>query len=122
MPKPIRLEVTKKKESDDNRRGDKEAYFDLIDYRNIALANWTIFQNLLGFGKKNESKDKQTRWMVEVNECRNQVAHASSGVMVKSDSLVQLEAYEEWLKNKVASIGDDEGDGERQTDSATSDD
>lgn len=106
VPKAIRLEVTKRLESDDSHRGTREAYFDLIDYRNIALANWTIFQNLLGYGKKNESKDRQTKWVVEVNEWRNQVAHASSGVMLKVDSLAKLEEYEEWLSRKIRS-GDD---------------
>lgn len=109
VPKPIRLEVTKRQENDDNKRGQREAYFDLIDYRNISLANWSLFQNLVGYGKKNESKDRQTKWMVEVNEFRNQVAHASSGVMLKLDALVQLEQYEEWLKNKVSSVDDDTG-------------
>lgn len=113
IPKPIRLEVAKRQENDDNRRGIREAYFDLIDYRNVALANWTVFQNLLGYGKKNDSKDKQTKWMVEVNELRNQVAHASSGVMLKTDALAQLEEYEEWLKKKVAFVGDDEGEEEQ---------
>jgi DNA sulfur modification protein DndB len=110
VPKPIRLEVTKRQESDDNRRGTREAYFDLIDYRSMTLNNWTLFQNLLGYGKKNESKDKQTKWIVEINELRNQVAHASSGVMLKSDSLVQLERYQEWLKQKVTSLEDNSGD------------
>lgn len=59
VPKSIRLEVAKRQESDDNRRGAKDAYFDLIDYRAIALNNWTLFQNLLGYGKKSASKDNQ---------------------------------------------------------------
>lgn len=118
IPKPIRLEVAKRQENDDNHRGTREAYFDLIDYRNVALANWTVFQNLLGYGKKNDSKDKQTKWMVEVNDLRNQVAHASSGVMLKSDALAQLEEYEDWLKKKVAFVGDDTSE-EEQSEFAT---
>lgn len=114
VPKAIRLEVAKRQESDDNRRGAKDAYFDLIDYRAIALNNWTLFQNLLGYGKKSASKDNQTKWMVEINEWRNQIAHASSGVMLRTESLVQLEDYEEWLRKKVSSVGDDESDTESQ--------
>lgn len=106
VPKTVRLEVAKRQESDDNRRGSKEAYFDLIDYRNIATSNWVLFQKLLGHGKKNDSKDKQTKWMVEVNEWRNQVSHASSGVILHVDSLAQLETYDLWLKSKVS--GSDE--------------
>jgi DNA sulfur modification protein DndB len=110
VPKPVRLEVTKRQENDDNRRGAREAYFDLIDYRSIALNNWSLFQNLLGYGKKNESKDKQTKWLVEINEWRNQVAHASSGVVLRVDSLSQLESYKNWLENRVTAVSDDESE------------
>lgn len=110
VPKAVRLEVTKRLESDDNRRGAKEAYFDLIDYRNIALNNWVIFNNVLGFGNKNESKDKQTKWMVEVNEWRNQVAHASSGVNLPTNSLAKLEIYAKWLQRQHSTVEvDNEG-------------
>lgn len=115
VPKPIRLEVAKRQENDDNKRGSREAYFDLIDYRNIALANWPLFQNLVGYGKKNDSKDKQTKWIVQVNEERNQVAHASSGVMLKMDSLIQLEEYEAWLKKKTTTVDDEENVDQSET-------
>lgn len=118
VPKAIRLDVAKKQESDDSRRGTREAYFDLIDYRSIALNNWNLFQNLLGYGKKNESKDKQTKWIVEVNEWRNQVAHASSGVMLRAESLVQLEEYREWLGKKTRSVGDGEDDLQGESESS----
>lgn len=108
VPKTVRLEVTKKLETDDNKRGSKEAYFDLIDYRKIAMENWTIFQNILGYGKKNDSKDRQTKWMVEVNEKRNAIAHASSGVSLSIEELDELETYHAWLKEKcTGNIGDE---------------
>lgn len=109
VPKSVRLEVAKRAENDDNRRGTREAYFDLIDYRTIVQNNWPLFQHLLGYGKKSESKDKQTKWMVEINEWRNQVAHASSGVVLKIDTLAQLEVYEEWLVGRLNSIDDGYG-------------
>lgn len=116
VPKPVRLEVTKRQENDDNRRGSREAYFDLIEYRTIVLGNWTLFQNLLGYGKKNESKDKQTKWMVEINNWRNQVAHASSGTVLKVESLVEIEDYYLWLNNKISSVdgGDEDAGASRE--------
>lgn len=108
VPKAVRLEVTKKQESDDNRRGSREAYFDLIDYRIIALNNWPLFQNLLGHGKKNESKDKQTKWIVEINNWRNQIAHASSGIVLPVQSLYEIESYCDWLKTKSTSLVDED--------------
>lgn len=104
VPKPVRLEVAKRQENDDNRRGSREAYFDLIEYRTIVLGNWTLFQNLLGHGKKNESKDRQTKWMVEINAWRNQIAHASSGIVLQVQSLAEIEDYYDWLKTKVSSL------------------
>lgn len=106
VPKSVRLEVAKRQENDDNQRGMREAYFDLIDYRTIATSNWPLFQKLLGFGKKNDSKDKQTKWLVEINDWRNQVAHASSGVILRVDDLTQLENYAEWFKGKVTAQDD----------------
>jgi DNA sulfur modification protein DndB len=100
IPKQIRIEVSKRAEDDDNKRGRREAYFDLIDYRKIISENWTIFQNILGYGRKNESKEKQTKWMYEVNVKRNAVAHASSGIMLSIEELDQLKAYLDWLKQR----------------------
>lgn len=103
VPKSIRIEVSKRAEDDDNKRGRREAYFDLIDYRKIISEHWTIFQNILGYGKKNDSKEKQTKWMYEVNVKRNAVAHASSGVMLSIEDLDQLKTYLDWLSRKNAS-------------------
>lgn len=100
VPKVVRLEVAKRSENDDNKRGSREAYLDLIDYRTIALSQWVIFQQILGYGKKTDSKDKQTKWMQEVNEMRNTVAHASSGVSLSMEQVATLERYEQWLRQK----------------------
>jgi DNA sulfur modification protein DndB len=108
IPKQVRIEVTKTAENDDNKRGTREAYFNLMDYRKIVLENWTIFQNLLGYGKKNDSKDRQTKWMVEVNEKRNAIAHASSGVSLSIEELDELENYQAWLIGKsTGNVQDD---------------
>lgn len=117
VPQKVRLEVAQRQESDNNRRGSREAYFDLIDYKTIATNNWSLFQQLVGFGKGNDSKDKQTKWLQEVNEWRKQVAHASSGVILSLDSLAQLEGYFERLKEKISSLGD----GLEESDAMTSD-
>ncbi len=120
VPKPVRLEVMKRKENDDNKRGDRDAYFDLIDYRTIAINNWNIFQKLIGVGKKNDSKDRQTKWMVDLNEWRNQVAHPSSGVILSADTLIQLDNYESSLKERVSSISRGDQQDEHEGDSGSS--
>ena len=111
VPKSIRLEVMSRKERDDSKRGTREAYFDLIDYRQIAEAQWGIFQNVLGYGKKTESKVKQTKWLQDINEMRNVVAHASSGVTLSVEQVSALEGYESWLNQKARAIDVDSDSG-----------
>ncbi|MFZ2648747.1 MAG: DGQHR domain-containing protein [Burkholderiaceae bacterium] len=100
VPKQVRLTVSQRGEQDDKRRGSMEAYFDLMDYRKIVVDQWQIFQNILGYGKKSESKDRQTKWFVEVNDWRNVVAHPSSGKTVSLEELAKLVMYETWLKGR----------------------
>lgn len=99
IPKPVRLQVSQRAEQDDNRRGSREAYFDLIDYRKVISDQWSIFQNVLGYGRKNDSKDKQTKWLGDVNDLRNIVAHASSGRTVPIEELGKLQDYDAWLRS-----------------------
>lgn len=100
VPKQVRLAVSQRAEQDDKKRGSLEAYFDFMDYRKIALDQWPIFQSVLGYGKKNDSKDRQTKWVVDVNDWRNVVAHPSSGKTVPLEELAKLQEYEAWLRGK----------------------
>lgn len=95
VPKPVRLKATGRFEDDDGKRGGKEFYVDLIDYRNIVLHNWALFGATLGFGGGN--KDKKTSWMNFLNEKRRIVAHASSGTTISLDDLAELEEYDLWF-------------------------
>ena len=108
IPKSIRTKVSLRSEEDDSKRGGKEYYFDLIDYRNIIMANWDQFNKLLGFGKGNSGKEKRTAWISEVNESRRIVAHGSSGRSVTLDQLAQLEEYEMWLNNQIIQTNENE--------------
>ncbi len=100
VPKKVRLEVGARFESDDGKRGSKEAYFELIDYRRIALEKWEIFGPIVGYGTTG-NKDKKTKWIVTVNEKRNLVSHPSSGVALSLEELADLEGYETWFRQKI---------------------
>ena len=50
----------------------------LIDYRDIALVNWTIFENTLSLGQKG-SKRNVLNWFVKLNNIRNKVSHPERG-------------------------------------------
>jgi hypothetical protein len=63
IPKSVRLKVSERCEDGDNKRGGKEFYFYLIDYKHIGAypQNWPIFEPILGFGKG--GKDKKLEWL-----------------------------------------------------------
>lgn len=102
VPKGIRQRVTNMYEMDDGKRGGKEYYFDLSDYRNIVHQNWGIFEPLVVTGKQGVAKEKRTAWMNDVNEIRRVVAHPSSGVTVSIEQLEQIEEYDSWLRDKLS--------------------
>jgi DNA sulfur modification protein DndB len=101
IPQPVRIEVSKRHEEDNAMRGGKENYFDLIHYRKIIADNWELFQDLLGYGKKGVSKEKRTVWIVEVNERRKVVAHASAAVTLSLEDLAELQEYDSWLAGQA---------------------
>ena len=101
IPSTIRTKTITRLEEDKNKRGGREFYFDLIDYKKIILDNWQIFENILGFGKGN--KDKRTEWIGFINEIRKIVAHASSGKTVKIEDYEKVRQYHNWLLKQVSS-------------------
>lgn len=106
VPMAVRKAATTRFEEDSGKRGGKEFYVDLIDYRTIVSQNWTIFGDLLGHGKPNASKEKRTSWIHDVNENRKIVSHASSGRSVSLEQLALLEEYDRWLTSQIASTVD----------------
>lgn len=102
VPLEVRKKVAERFEEEEGKRGGKEHYFDLIHYRKIAIANWTLFESILGFGKSGGSKDRRTSWMNDLNEKRKVVSHASSGIHLTVEELSQLEEYERWLLRQIA--------------------
>jgi len=107
VPKQIRTKVALRHEEDDSKRGGREYYFDLLDYRHIILANWDLLGGLLGYARAGNGKEKRTGWINDVNEVRRIVAHASSGRSVSLEQLDQLETYRDWLRSQVASNGEE---------------
>ncbi len=95
----IRTKVTMRMEEDKNKRGGKEYYFDLIDYKKVIEDNWEIFESILGFGKG--GKNKKTEWLDFINEIRKIVAHASSGKTVKIEDYTKIEEYYNWLNEQI---------------------
>jgi DGQHR domain-containing protein len=113
IPTQVRLSATKLYEEDQGSRGGREYYFDLIHYREIARKNWQLLRPHLGFGRANDSRDKQTSWIAEVNQRRREVMHVSSGINITLEQLDTLESYRNTLVSKMrAELNDAEEDDE----------
>jgi DNA sulfur modification protein DndB len=103
VPKLVRKKVDDRINEEGGKKGGREESFDLIDYREIISHNWELLGNLLGRGSGG-NKDAKTKWLVEVNELRKPVMHASKGVSIPitEDQLTKLEEIEEWLRLQIA--------------------
>lgn len=105
VPRAIRRKVDERQD-EEKGRGKREDYFDLIDYRDIAESNWTLFQETLAFGKKG-NKSARTQWLVKMNDARKIVMHASRGRKVGFGELQQLEEFETWLNSQLTGTNGD---------------
>jgi hypothetical protein len=99
IPDGVRGKVVLRVEQDKGRKGPKEGYFDLLDFKDIASRNWSLFKDLLGRGSG--SKEKQLHWIDELNDIRKVVMHASKSISVTMTELGTLEELEKWLDRKV---------------------
>jgi len=95
VPKKVRTKVSERFEEDDGSRGEKRFYFDLIDYRDIIINNWQLFENILSYGKGGK-KEKRTSWIVTLNNIRQVVSHYT-GKSVSLEELNQIQEYDVWL-------------------------
>jgi DGQHR domain-containing protein len=100
VPKSVRLKVSERFEDDGGKRGSRESYFDLVDYAKIAGDNFRLFEPILAYETGN--KEKRLSWLNFVNEKRKIAMHASAGVNLSSEDLLQLEEYDQWLANRIA--------------------
>jgi len=102
VPKSVRKKVDDRINEEAGKKGGRQENFDLIDYRDVITTNWPLFAELLSRGKGN--KEAKTKWIVEVNDLRKPVMHASKGISlpITEEQLASLEEIEEWLLGQVA--------------------
>lgn len=103
VPIAVRTPATARQEEDHNRAGARDAYLDLIHYRPIIQANWSLLGEL--FSRGGRGKEKGTAWLVNLNEIRKICAHASRGGSVSFEQLNELNEYLEWLRLLVQGEG-----------------
>jgi len=107
VPKGVRKKVDDRVNEEAGKKGGREQNFDLIDYREIIQANWLLFEPAFTRGKG--SKDAKTKWIVEVNDLRKPVMHASRGqsLPITEEQLALLEEIHEWLETQVGQTLDE---------------
>lgn len=96
VPPQIRKKVNERIDEEQGAGG-REDYFDLIDFRAIALKNWQIFKDSLAYGAKGD-KNKKTDWIVKINDMRKIIMHPAKGRVITWQQLSLLKQYKEWLE------------------------
>lgn len=114
VPKPIRERIVKDIE-DEGKAIPREEKFYLRDYRVIAQYKWKLFGDVLGRGRKNDSKDARTEWMQDLNVIRNQVFHPTKPP-ISGEQLEIVKDIDRWLSSKLRGMDDSDGDGDGEDD------
>jgi DNA sulfur modification protein DndB len=67
------------------------------------MATWPLFE--VAFAQEKGSKENRTKWIVEVNELRKPVVHASKGqsLPITEEQLARLQEIRSWLETRVGS-------------------
>lgn len=99
VPLTIRLSCTQEWEKK-NREGEEESHLYLINYQDIAIANWDLFRDSLSLGYKDpDNKKESTKWIKQLNDIRQYTAHPEKGLLSKDqvklvgDIFEKAEAY-----------------------------
>lgn len=101
VPKAVRKKVDDRRNEEGGKTGNREQNFDLIDYRPIILENWEVFETAFARGKGN--KESRTKWIVEVNDLRKPVMHASRGqsLPITEEQVAFLADVRTWLTSQT---------------------
>jgi hypothetical protein len=94
VPLAIRLSCTQEWEKK-NREGDEESHLYLINYQDIAVANWDLFRDILSLGYKDpDNKKESTKWIKVLNDIRQYTAHPEKGLLSKDQVSFVNDVYE----------------------------
>ncbi len=81
VPMKIRADCSKRWE-ENNREGDEESQLYLQNYVDICIENWRLVKDVVSLGARDkEDKRRNTKWIKDLNEIRNRVAHPERGAL-----------------------------------------
>lgn len=101
VPLSVRKDVAARRELNE-RGGNLEQFFLLIDYKSIAAGNWDEFKPFFKYGP-GQGKESGLSWFNSLNEIRNRIAHPEQGP-VSDDELAMIEALMEHFDSLADSL------------------
>jgi DNA sulfur modification protein DndB len=100
VPEKVRTEVAARRETNPEG-GAYDKFFELLDYRSIASANWDSFGPYFAFGGK--GKENQLAWFGKLSAIRNRIAHPERGT-VSEEELAFIEALADHFEKVAAPL------------------
>ena len=89
VPPKIRMDCSSRWE-EKNREGDEEGQLYMQNYVEICIQNWNLVKNVISLDAKDkEAKKVNTKWIRNLNNIRNKVAHPEQGVL-NADQVAQV--------------------------------
>ena len=65
-----------------NREGEDDGQLYLQNYIDICISNWDVLKDVISLDAKDrEAKKANTKWIRDLNDIRNKVAHPEQGVL-----------------------------------------
>ena len=101
VPEKVRTEVAARRETNPEGGG-YDQFFELLDYRSIASANWDSFDPHFAFGP-GRGKESQLAWFSKLSAIRNRIAHPERGT-VSEDELAFIEALADHFEKVAAPL------------------
>lgn len=94
VPAPIRIDCSSRWESK-NREGEEESQLYLQNYVDICIQNWGLVKDVISLDAVDkEAKKANTKWIRDLNDIRNKVAHPEQGVLSTDQVAFVKEIYE----------------------------
>jgi DNA sulfur modification protein DndB len=101
VPEKVRTEVAARRETNPEG-GAYDQFFELLDYRSIAAANWDSFDPYFAFGP-GKGKENQLAWFGKLGAIRNRIAHPERGT-VSEEELAFIEALADHFEKVAAPL------------------
>ena len=94
VPSKIRIDCSSRWEAK-NREGDEEGQLYLQNYVDIFIHNWNLVKQVVSLeAKDKEAKTRNTKWVKDLNDIRNKVAHPEQGALNADQVMKVREIYD----------------------------